>query len=218
VHPDAFIAELDRSVALALARIADASASGPPPAPEAVGKLLAVALKNELEATEEAAIWLSTERDVEVKLALARQCGDEAKHYRLIERRLNALGIDTTRVDPVAQGYSPMFDYLRGLGTTTERLAAGPFTREALATARNEVFITWCEAQGDHETAQLYREVVQPDEIFHHELGRRLLPRFVLTTEQQDAAREASRRVLAIADELQDTARLKAGLCRLPGC
>ena len=51
-------------------------------------QLLATALKKELEASEEAALWMTREDDVEVKLALARQCGDEAKHYRLIEARL----------------------------------------------------------------------------------------------------------------------------------
>jgi len=57
-----------------------------------VVNLLKVALKNEIEATEIAARWLVTSDDVEVKLALARQVGDEAKHYRLIADRLKALG------------------------------------------------------------------------------------------------------------------------------
>jgi hypothetical protein len=215
--PDGFMGELDREVGAALAGIGTASAKSEPGPAMSVVALLKLALKNELEAAEEAAIWLVSERDVQVKLALARQCGDEAKHYRLIEARLGALGVDTSAFDPLAQGYSPMFDYLRGLETTTERLAAGQFTREALAKTRNEVFIEWCELQGDAETARLYRDVVQPDEAFHHELGRRLLPRFVQTPEQQALARRASRHVLSLAEELQEVARLK-GLCRLPGC
>jgi len=218
VQANEFIAELDSHVAEALRRMGSASAAGPDPEPMAVTKLLAIALKNELEAAEEAAIWLVSERDVDVKLALARQCGDEAKHYRLIEARMHALGVDTARLAPLAQGYSPMFAYLRDLPTTAERLAAGQFTREALAQVRNAVFIDWCEAQGDVETARLYRDVIQPDEAYHHELGRRLLPRFVVTPEQQELARRASQRVLTIADELQEAARMKAGLCRLPGC
>jgi uncharacterized ferritin-like protein (DUF455 family) len=213
-----FIRELDRDIGKALERIGNASAAGEPEERTTVAKLLVVALKNELEAAEEAAIWLVTERDVDVKLALMRQCGDEAKHYRLIEDRLRALGVDATRLDPLAQGYSPMFEFLRRLETTVERIAAGQFTREALAKVRNQVFIDWCEHQGDAETARLYRDVIQPDEGFHHELGRRLLPRFATTDEEQEKARRASQKVLALAEELQEAARLKAGLCRLPGC
>ena len=56
--------------------------------------LLKVALKNEIEATEIAARWLVTTDDIPVKLAFARQVGDEAKHYRMIAERLRALGFD----------------------------------------------------------------------------------------------------------------------------
>jgi hypothetical protein len=215
--PDQFLKELDEQVQKALLRIGAASAAGQTTADLTVAKLLAVAMKNELEAAEEAAIWLTTEHDVDVKLALARQCGDEARHYRLIEERLRQLGVDTKRTNPIAQGYSPMFEYLRTLETTGERLAAGQFTREALARVRNEIFADWCETQGDHDTAALYRDAIQPDEGFHHELGRRLLPRYVTSPEQQDLARKASMRVLELAEELQEVARLR-GLCRLPGC
>ena len=215
--PEEFIQDLDRDVSAALDGIGNASAAAQPGPAMTVAALLKLALKNELEAAEEAAIWLASERDVQVKLALARQCGDEAKHYRLIEARLRELGVDPGGFDPLAQGYSPIFDYLRGLETTAERLAAGPFAREALAQTRNEVFIEWCERQGDRDTARLYREVVQPDEAYHHELGRRLLPRFVHSDEDQARARQAARHVLTLAEELQEVARLK-GLCRLPGC
>jgi len=215
--PDEFMRELDGEVRTALERVARGSATAEPGPSMSVAALLKVALKNELEAAEEAAIWLVTEGDVEVKLGLMRQCGDEAKHYRLIEARLTELGHDMSAHDPLARGYSPMFEYLRALRTTAERLAAGQFTREALAQERNRVFIDWCEHQGDGETARLYRDVIQPDEGFHHQLGRRLLPRFVRTKEEQDLARRASLHVLGLAEELQETARL-AGLCRLPGC
>lgn len=47
-----------------------------------VENLLKVAFRNELEATEVAARWMATTPEVEVKLAFARQIGDEAKHYR----------------------------------------------------------------------------------------------------------------------------------------
>lgn len=216
--PERFVEQLETDVRSALSRITDASAASEPAPAVGVPELLRVALKNELEAAEEAAVWLTSESDLDVKLALMRQCGDEAKHYRLILDRLVALGADASRIEPLAGGYGPMFRYLAGLETTVERLAAGPFTREALAQAKNEAFIAWCEAKGDAETARLYRDVVQPDERWHHELGRRLLPRFAITAEDQALARAASRRVLELADELQALAWLTKGIARGPGC
>ena len=64
--------------------------------------LLKIALRNELEATEIAARWLVSTADVETKLALARQAGDEAKHYRLIAEHLGQLGVDLSGFDPLA--------------------------------------------------------------------------------------------------------------------
>jgi hypothetical protein len=213
-----FVQELDAKVQAALVRIGEMSAAADPAAGVSIAKLLEIALKNELEASEEAAMWMATETDVEVKLALARQCGDEAKHYRLIEDRLRAHGVDPSKIDPSASGRSPMFEFLRTLETTVERVAAGQFTREALAQVRNDVFASWCEKNGDVETAKLYREVIGPDERHHHSLGRKLLLRFATTAEAQEAARRAATKTLEIAEEIQEIARLKKGIARAPGC
>jgi bacterioferritin (cytochrome b1) len=213
-----FLAELDRMVADRLDRLGHRAATAEPAAHVGIAALLTTALKKELEASEEAALWLTTEDDVDVKLALARQCGDEAKHYRLIEARLRELGVDPGKIAPLAEGYSPMFKFLKGLGSTVERVAAGQFAREALAQVHNQVFIEYCEAKGDVETARLYREVIQPDEGHHHEMGRRLLTRLATTPEAQDRARAAAERTLEIADELQEMVHLKKGIARAPGC
>src|SRR6185295_1104023 len=79
---------------------------------------LKMALKNELEASEIAAVWIPTTPEIEVKLALARQAGDEAKHYRLIEEHLEKMGVDLSGFDPGAGGYGPMFQLLSGFKTT----------------------------------------------------------------------------------------------------
>ena len=183
-----------------------------------VVNLLKVALKNEIEATEIAARWLVTTDDVDVKLAFARQVGDEAKHYRLIAERLRGLGVDVGRIDPLAKGYGPLFKYLDGLTTTVERVAAGQFTREAIAVIKNRQFIEFCEHAGDRDTATLYRDVIEPDERYHHELGRRLLLRLATTPEAQAAAAAAARRTLELADELQRAALAGAGIHHAPGC
>ena len=180
--------------------------------------LLKVALRNEIEATEIAARWLVTTDDVDVKLALARQVGDEAKHYRMIADRLRALGFDARSFDPLAKGYGPLFQYLDTLKTTVERVAAGQFTREAIAVVKNRQFIEFCEHAGDRETAAMYRDVIEPDERYHHELGRTLLLRLATTQEAQGAAAGAARRTLELADELQKKALATAGIHHAPGC
>src|SRR5438128_10072143 len=180
--------------------------------------LLKVALKNEIEATEIAARWRVSTDEVVVKMALARQAGDEAKHYRMIADRLRELGFDADAFDPIAKGYGPLFNYLDTLRTTVERVAAGQFTREAIAVVKNRQFIEFCERAGDRETAALYRDVIEPDERYHHDLGRRLLLRLATTAEAQDAARRTARRTLALAEELQKKALATAGIHHAPGC
>ncbi|XXT20037.1 ferritin-like domain-containing protein [Sorangium sp. So ce429] len=218
MNADEFLDELDQKVGERLARIGTAAGAAEPRSGIGIPELLATALKKELEATEEAALWLTTETDVEVKLALARQCGDEARHYRLIAERLRALGVDPAAIPARFGPPTPMFGYLKGLGSTVERVAAGQFTREALAKVHNQAFIDYCEAQGDAETARLYRDEIQPDEGHHHEMGRRILARLATTDEAQALARAAAMRTLEIAEELQEIARIKMGICRAPGC
>ena len=207
-----------RFIAEALGRIAVAASAGAPAETLTVSKLLMLALKNELEATECAAAWLGTTPEVNVKLALARQAGDEAKHYRMIQARLAELGVDTAKHDPLAAGRSPLLAWLLALEGTVARVAAGQFTREALAVVRNAECVKYCRATGDETTARMYEETIQPDEKHHHELGRRLLLELATTDAAQAAAREASSKVLSMAEELQEIARLKGGISRAPGC
>jgi rubrerythrin len=215
VTVEAFLAELDAQNATALERIA-AAAAREPGADLTVARLLTMALKNEIEATECAAGWIASTPEIDVKLALARQAGDEAKHYRLIEKRLGELGVDTSAYDPGPR--SALLQYLCDLRTTVERVAAGQFTREALAVVRNDEFIRFAVARGDEPTAALYRDVIQPDERHHHELGRSLLGKLATSEGAREAARRASARTLELAEELQEIARLKLGVSRAPGC
>jgi 1,2-phenylacetyl-CoA epoxidase catalytic subunit len=224
--PKEFIAELDAQNRAALQRIATMNATPPgsmrevPPPSEAlsVARLLKLALKNEMEATECSAAWISSTEEMDAKLAFARQVGDEAKHYRLIQKRLIDMGVDVAAFNPFAQGRSSLASYLLELRGTVARVAAGPFTREALALVRNDEFIHYCEQSGDATSAALYQDVIQKDEEYHHELGRTLLLRLATTDEAQAAARASSRRVLELAEEIQEVARMKAGIAHAPGC
>ena len=216
---DEFVAKLDADNRALLDRLAPDDTLRPEVEGDlTVANLLKVALKNELEATEIAARWLTTTDDVDVKLALARQVGDEAKHYRMIADRLRALGVDLAGFDPLAKGRGPLFSYLDTLPTTVERVAAGQFTREAIAVVKNRQFIEFCERAGDRETASLYRDVIEPDEGYHHQLGRRLLLRLAVTPQAQAAAARAARRTLELAEELQQKVLASAGIHHAPGC
>ncbi|MEK6303871.1 MAG: ferritin-like domain-containing protein [Acidobacteriota bacterium] len=215
---EAFVAALEEENRRTLDRLGELSAAGEAPETLTVERLLRVALKNELEASEIAALWISTTSELDVKLAFARQVGDEARHYRLISERLASLGVDASKIDPREGGYSGLFEYLHQLQSTVARVAAAQFTREGIALVRNERFIEFCEERGDHETAALYRNHIQPDEQHHHLLGRSLLARYELTEDEQHLARQASQRTLELAEEIQELARLKAGISRAPGC
>ena len=181
-----------------------------------VRTLLRLALKSELEASELAGLWMPTTPEIDVKLLLAEQCGDEMKHYALICGRLAELGEDLGSFEPLAEGYSPLYQYLRGLRSTVERIAAGPFAREAIAKVRNAQFIELCETAGDTPTARLYREVIQPEEVKHHELARAILERICDTAELQELATAVTRNTLAIADELRTLAEKTTGMHAIP--
>jgi len=179
---------------------------------------LKMALKNELEASEIAAVWIPTTPEVDVKLALARQVGDEAKHYRAIEDHLRRTGADLTGFNPAGDGYGPMFQLLAGFNTTVERIGAAQFTRESLALKKNEQFIEFCEAAGDRETAKLYREQIQPDEEWHVQLGRTVLGRYATTPDLQSKARKAVEAVLDLAVRIQNKQLKELKVSHAPGC
>ncbi len=178
--------------------------------------LLRLALKSELEASELAGFWMPTTPEVDAKMALALQCGDEMKHYGMISQRLIELGEDLTDFDPLEEGHSPLYQYLRGLRTTVERIAAGPFASEAIAVVRNAQFVSFCRMVGDEETARLYADTIQPEESHHHHLGREILEKYAVTEELQELAASAVRNTLAIADELRNLAAKTTGVHNIP--
>ncbi|HLX08605.1 MAG TPA: ferritin-like domain-containing protein [Thermoanaerobaculia bacterium] len=181
-----------------------------------VVNLLRLALKSELEASELAALWMPSTPEVDGKMCLALQCGDEMKHYGLISERLTQLGEDLAGFDPLADGHSPLYQYLRGLRTTVERIAGGPFASEAIAQVRNRQFVAFCRSVGDPHTADLYQDVIQPEEAHHHQLGREFLERYAVTAELQELVLAATRNTLAIADELRNLAAKTTGIHSIP--
>jgi len=137
----------------------------PPPDTALVKVLLRGALHNELEASEIAARWVVSTREIDAKIAFAQQAGDEARHYGFIAARLEELGEDLSGFDPVGAGYGRLFEYLLTLETTTERIAAAQFTREAIGYKANELFIQFCRDVGDEGTAAARRAILRTLEL-----------------------------------------------------
>ena len=179
-------------------------------------KLLEVALVNEVSVAELAALWVPTTPELDVKLAFARQAGDEANHFQLVADRLAALGVDVAAFVPPPD--NPLFAYLKSLATTVERIAGGLFTLESIAYAVNASFMALCEARGDSETARVYHDYIQPDERAHQQLGQELLAKYATSPEQQATARATTLRVLEIAAATRAKAAERLGSACLPGC
>ena len=214
---EAFLAELDTQNARALERIA-AAAAREPAGDITVPKLLSAR-------AEERARGDRVRGDVDPDDARGRReagartagggRGEALPAHREASRRAGG-DVDAATFETGPR--SPLLQYLASLESTVERVAAGQFTREALALVRNDEFMRFCESRDDGATAALYRDVIQPDERHHHELGRKLLARLATDDGAKERARAASTRTLELAEEIQEIARLKMGVSRAPGC
>jgi uncharacterized ferritin-like protein (DUF455 family) len=214
----AFIEQLEVFKSERLAPIIGAGQMALAPAGDAPGdttQLLQIALANEINVSELAAAWMPSTHELDVKLAFARQAGDEAGHFQLVADRLTALGFDVTSF---TQTDSPLFQYLRSLATTVERIAAGLFTLESIAYGVNENFIAFCDRRGDTETVRIYRDYIQPDELAHQQLGQRLLAKYATTPELQQVARDTVARLLEISGTARANAAARLGTACIPGC
>jgi len=177
--------------------------------------LLQAALKNEWETALLTSIWVTDEEDADLRIDLARLAGDEAKHFHLIEKRLNELGAVKNEV-PLNEK-SPLFQYLIKQTSTFDRVVSGPYTREALAVTRNIVFLEHCKSINDFETIQIYDEI-QNDEGFHHRVGKKYLSKLVKNDEDFEKAKSKIEETLQVVDDIQEMIVMNKGICRIPGC
>jgi hypothetical protein len=179
-----------------------------------VADVLRLLLKAAVEGAEVAALWVTDCDDLAAKLVLAEQCGEGAKHCRLIAARLGAIGVDLSSYDPRDGGYSKLFAFLRSLQTPEERSSAGHLTLKAMAIARLKALAAYCEEKGDGETARIFREVLTPDETRYYEEGRRALALSATNEESQARARRAAYRALELVGESQDPLQLRRSMLK----
>jgi len=179
-------------------------------------RLLQVALANEISVSELAARWMPTTAELDVKLAFARQAGDEANHFHLVAERLAALGFDLATFQ--IPNANPLFEYLTSLTSTVERIAAGLVTLEGIAYGVNENFMAFCDRRDDAETVRIYRDFIQPDELAHQRLGQQLLAKYATTPDRQRIARDTVERTLDISSKARAAAAVRLGNACFPGC
>jgi uncharacterized ferritin-like protein (DUF455 family) len=213
----AFVRELEAANQVQLAQLGEiATLVGEAGPPVNVTRLLKIALANEIGVSELAAVWMPSTAEWDIKIALAQQAGDEARHFQLVETRLNQLGVSLA--DFAVPEENQLFAYLKSLQTPVERIAAGIFTLESIAYQVNQNFIRYCERFGDDETANIYKKLIQPDELHHHQMGARLLEKYATTAETQRLASVAAAKTLEIATDLRRRAAQKLGTKCFPGC
>jgi len=212
-----FVAQLKMENEALLAKIDEPPEPGGVTDRDTLAALLKMALKNEIEAAEIAAEWVSTTPELDAKVALARHAGDEARHYQLVEERARAMGISLDGFRPLDPP-SPVLSYLRTLTTTAERVAAALVAREAMGGRRNAQFLAFLESAGQRDLAVLYRDVINPDEDTHHNAGCELLAKLATTPGSQEAARRAARELLETGNRVRAAALQQTGATVIPGC
>jgi hypothetical protein len=212
-----FVNKLKAENEAILAKIDEPPLSSGIPKGELLAPLVKMALKNEIEAAEIAAEWVSTTPELHAKLALARHAGDEARHYQLIEEKARAMGISLDGFRPLDPP-SPVLNYLRTLATTPERIAAALVAREAMGGRRNVQFLAFLDRIGQRELAALYRDIINPDEDRHHLSGCAVLAELATAAETQQAARRAALGLLETGDRVRSNALQSTGAPVIPGC
>jgi hypothetical protein len=198
-HVEDFIAELQRENEQFFGELPDSATqywhAGMTPQ-QTIGSLQARWF-NELRGVDVIGRFISRVPDITLKVLVGRQVGDEAKHAKVCRRRIEELGGSVTDFRPTTEQL--LFgDYLDSLVYPEEFFSAQQFTVETQSLKRNELAL----ACFDSETAEMFRDHINPDERFHVALGHLGLKTFARTAEAQARAREAACRVRDIHSAL----------------
>lgn len=135
--------------------------------------------------------------DIRLKTLLGRQIGDEAKHARLVQQRIEALGGSVADYEPPPAQIA-FADLLSSFEYPEEFFAAEQLTIETQSVRRNELALT----RFDPETVRMFEEEINEDERFHVQIGRIGLRAFARDPLSQQRAREATVRVREIHRQL----------------
>lgn len=173
------------------------AAAGPARRLEQIRYRMRQGVYNELRSVELLAAWIPYTAEREIRELLGGQLDDEHRHWRLLRRRLVALGEDPDAYRPLPD-WEALFDWLIAARArpTLERLAMFQFAGETQSCEGFETLIALAR-DVDPETADLYAEQILPDEYRHAAIGRRALHLLADTPQRQAAARAACREMNA---------------------
>jgi hypothetical protein len=101
-----------------------------------------------------------------IKLMVARQVGDEAKHAQVCEKRVRQMGGRVEDYDPLPEQLR-MYEELDLFEHPEEFLAGMQFTTEHEGVKRNEQALD----RFDEQTARMFGDAINPDEHFHVQIG-----------------------------------------------
>lgn len=156
----------------------------------------------ELRQAEAVANWVCTTPEFDMELSFLQQVADEIKHYHAEAALLrDDYGIDITHYK-TAPEWEDYFNWIQILPSTLERVAShmvqehfGGDGQVRLSQMKNPEFA---------KIAQVYRDVVVPDEKFHVSLGPRAILQFATDERRQQLAHGAFREAMerAVRTEL----------------
>jgi hypothetical protein len=124
-----------------------------------------------------------------LKLMIARQVGDEAKHAMVCERRVRELGARVEDYQPLPEQVR-MYEVLDQYEHPEQFLAAMQFTTEHEGVRRNEQALE----RFDKDTAKVFADAINPDEHFHVQIGWSGLRMLCASAAAQERARLACHR------------------------
>jgi len=144
-------------------------------------------LYNEVRAAELFGTWLKTTPELEVKAIMAESAHEEMEHAELLSRRITDLGFAPFDYQPLP-AQTAMFNAIEGLTDTCQRMAGFSLAGEAVATYLTQKSLL--ASTVPDWIKQPYRKITQ-DEEGHGSIPQKILQRYAITGERQEAARRA---------------------------
>jgi rubrerythrin len=138
----------------------------------------------ELQAVRFIGMWLAHADEEDALQGLARQIGDEARHYRLFSRHLLTLGDSLEGWQPEPEWVAWVSEFYASGNDTLERVAAHNITGELGAFQAFESMLP----RVPPATRRVI-EKIMPDEKFHIALGRSVVRRYATTADAQARVR-----------------------------
>lgn len=138
--------------------------------------------------------------DVEAELFMATQANDEARHYYTYGRRLEQLGVDTSKIYISNEAFKTVLNQLSQTTSTIEAMAGLQLILESFAAPAFGSHYRALEASGkDPITLEILKRIIQ-DEVRHAQFGQLWFQKhFEKHPEDREVAGRVAERVIPLA-------------------